>query len=117
MSKAIDDKEKRWLLAASIFYAITGLICLAILAMDYRLVHMALIGVFSIASALFLFKRKKLALWFIVPLFFTATTFSASLIYYGIGIYMSSAITAAAYLILTWIFTFYVVAKRGLLKG
>lgn len=117
MGETISHSDKMWLTAASIFYTITGLVCLAVLAMDYRLIHIALIGIFSLASAFCLYKRKRFALWCILPLFFTSTSFSASMLYYTVGGYIFLSVVMAVYLILTWIFTFYSVAKRALLKG
>lgn len=104
--------ESRGILATFIFYLASGLACLAALAIDFRLIHMALIGVFSLISAFTLVMKRTLALWFIAPLFFTATTFAALMLYYTVGkdILLSSAM--AAYLVLTWIFTAYAVAKR-----
>lgn len=111
--KAIIKKD-RWLFATLIFYMVTGLACLGALAMDYRLIHMMILGFFSLASAFSLLKWRKLTLWFAMPLFFTATTFSSIILYYMI--FSITGVIAAAYLVLTWIFTFYLIYKKEQLK-
>lgn len=106
------------IIAASIFYALTGIICLSFLAADFRLVHMALIGLFSLASAYSLFRKRAWALWVIIPLFFTATTFAAFMLYYyAVGGNLLLSVIMAVYLVLTWIFTFYTTYKRSELKS
>ncbi|MEM2319445.1 MAG: hypothetical protein QXW82_02350 [Candidatus Bathyarchaeia archaeon] len=109
--------ESWGMLLATIFYAVVGVACFVVLAADFRLVHIAIIGVFSLASAYSLFMRRAWALWFITPLFFTATTFALFMLYYGVGNDVPLSFAMAAYLVLTWIFTFYAVAKRRELKS
>lgn len=111
-------KVESWgMMLAAIFYAVTGIICLAVLASDFRLVHIAIIGVFSLASAYSLYTKRAWALWFIMPLFFTATTFALFMLYHTVGSNMLLSLVVAAYLVLTWIFTFYIAAKRRELKS
>jgi hypothetical protein len=109
--------ESLGMFAASIFYAVTGIICFAVLAADFRLIHIALIGIFSLASAYSLFRRRAWAIWFIMPLFFTATTFAASMLYYTMGSDIILSLTMTVYLVLTWIFTAYTAAKRKKLES
>ncbi|MGB9853457.1 MAG: hypothetical protein ACPLRY_01415 [Candidatus Bathyarchaeales archaeon] len=109
--------ESLGMFSASVFYAVSGIVCLAVLASDLALIHIGLIGILSLATAFGLFKKRAWALWFIIILFFMITTFSVSMLYYTMGgnILLDGAM--AAYLILTWIFTAYMAAKRKKLEG
>ncbi|MCS7114028.1 MAG: hypothetical protein RMJ15_00160 [Nitrososphaerota archaeon] len=109
--------ESRGMLLATVYYALTGIIFFAVLASDFRLVHMAIMGIFSLASAYSLYGKRAWALWFILPLFFTATTFALFMLYYAVGSDMLLSVAMAVYLVLTWIFTFYAAAKRKELKS
>jgi len=109
--------ESVGMLAASVFYAVTGIVCLAVLASDFALIHIGLIGILSLAAAFGLFKKRVWALWFIVILFFMVTTFSVSMLYYTMGSDIFLDVTMAAYLVLTWIFTAYTAAKRKKLES
>jgi len=104
--------------AASIFYAIVGIFSLVVLVTsNFELIHIGLIGILNLISAYGLFKKRAWALWVVVALFFIATTFSASMLYYAFGIDIILDICAIAYLILTWIFTAYVATKRKTLEA
>jgi hypothetical protein len=109
--------ESVGMFAASVFYAVTGIVCLAVLASDLALIHIGLIGILSLAVAFGLFKKRIWALWFIVILFFMVTTFSFSMLYYTMGSDIFLDAIMAAYLVLTWIFTVYTAAKRKKLEG
>ncbi len=111
-------KIESWgMFAASLFYAVSGIICLTILASDFALIHIGLMGILSLAAAFGLFKKRVWAIWLIVILFFMITTFSVSMLYYtwGADILLDSAM--ATYLVLTWIFTVYVAARRRKLES
>lgn len=103
--------------AASIFYAVTGVICFLVLAItgEYRLIHMGLIGILSLATAYGLLRRRRWALWSVFVLFFTSTAFAMSMLYYTIGDVLIDAIMVM-YLILTWIITIYLGARRKKLE-
>ncbi len=107
--------ESVGMLAATVFYAVTGIVCLAILAGE-MLIHVALIGILSLAVAFGLFMKRSWAMWFIVILFFTITTFSVSMLYYTMGSDIFLDVTMVAFLVLTWIFTAYTAAKRKKLE-
>jgi hypothetical protein len=102
---------------AAVFYAITGIVCFAVLASDLGLIHIGLIGILSLAAAFGLFIKRSWAMWFIAILFFTATTFSVSMLYYTMGSDILVDVAMAAFLVLTWIFTAYTAAKRKKLEG
>jgi hypothetical protein len=110
--------ENIGMLAATAFYAVVGIICFIVLAVvDFRLVHIGIIGILSLATAYGLFRKRDWTIWLIVVLFFIATTFSAYLLYYLAFRDFVSGLSAIAYLILTWIFTAYVTAKRKTLES
>jgi hypothetical protein len=73
--------EDRGLFAAFIVYAIMGSIFLALLPFLHFPPHIGILGIWSLATAYGLFMERKWALYFIVLLFFTATTFSLYTVY------------------------------------
>jgi hypothetical protein len=110
--------ENIGMLAATAFYAIIGVVCFIILAVvDFRLVHIGIIGILSLAAAYGLFRKRDWTIWLIAVLFFMATTFSAYILYYLAFRDLALGLSAIAYLILTWIFTAYVTVKRKTLES
>lgn len=110
--------ENLGMFAAFVFYAIVGIVCFAILAtVDFRLIHIGIIGILSLTTAYGLFKHRVWALWVVVALFFIATTFSAFTLYYAFVQDILLDVSVIAYLILTWIFTAYTAAKRKTLES
>jgi hypothetical protein len=109
--------EDRGMFAAFIFYAITGVVFLALLPLSRFPPHIGILGIWSLATAYGLFK-KRWKLYFIAPLFFVATTFSLYTIY---GFLVSAffekirlwSAVAIAYLVLTLGSTAYTVARRS----
>lgn len=99
-------------IAAICFYMVSGLVCLAVLSLDTRMVHMAIIGALSLLTAFCLLRKLGLFVWFAAVLFFTSTAFSVAMLYYGISVDIALAIVAAVYLILIWVFTGYTISKR-----
>lgn len=109
--------ENIGLLLASIFYASVGVVCFIVLAtIDYKLVHIGLMGIISLATAYGLFRRRRWALWSAFVLFFTNTAFAVSMLCYTMGgdILIDTAITL--YLILTWVATIYLAVRRKRLE-
>jgi len=109
--------ENKGMFTAFVFYAVVGIICFIVLAMDLRLVHIGIIGIFSLITAYGLFKKRVWTIWLIVMLFFIATTFSVYNLYYFLGKDLILDISMIAYLILTWVFTAYTAAKRKMLES
>lgn len=109
--------ESVGLLAASVFYAVTGIACFVVLSADFRLIHIGLIGILSLSAAYGIFKKRAWVLWFIVILFFMITAFSVSTLYYTMGSNVILDIVVAAYLVLTWVFTAYTANNRNKLEG
>ena len=104
--------ESAGITASFIFYAVAGIIFFIILPLACFPPHIGIIGVLSLLTAYGLLKRRVWAVWLVIILFFIGTTFSlVTLYYYFLGDVLIG-VGATAYLILTWIFTAYVVAKR-----
>lgn len=109
--------EDAGIFAASIFHAAVGITCFVVLAtIDLRMVHMALVGIISLATAYGLFRRRLWALWSIFALAFMVTVLAFSMLYYTAGSDILIDTAMVVYLILTWIFTVYVASKRRKLE-
>jgi hypothetical protein len=99
------------------FYAIAGIVCLAVLPMTNFPLHIGIIGILSLITAFGLFKKRSWTIWFIFVLFFVVTTHSIYMLYYYSGKDLLLDVSTSAYLILTWIFTAYAAAKRKTLQS
>jgi hypothetical protein len=106
------------LLLASIFYAITGIVSFGVLAItsEYRLIHIALIGIISLVTSYGLFRRRRWALWSVFMLFFMNTAFTLSTLYYTMGGDILIDTIMILYLALTWVATIYLAARRKKLE-
>jgi len=109
--------ESVGMFASFVFYAVVGIIWLAVLPITGFPPHIGIIGILSLTTAYGLFKNRIWTLWLIVALFFIATTFSAYTLYYAFGKAPLLDITMIAYLILTWIFTAYTASERKTLES
>jgi hypothetical protein len=109
--------ESKGTFTAFVFYAVVGIICFAVLAMDFRLLHIGIIGIFSLITAYGLLRKRVWTIWLIAVLFFVVTTFSMYNLYYSLGKDLILDIGMIAYLILTWVFTAYTVARRKMLES
>ena len=110
--------ESKGMFAASIFYAIAGIVFLILLVTAGFPPHLGIIGVFSLIAAYGLFQKRSWSIWLIAILFFVATTFSIYMLHYYLSLsdyLMSLGITA--YLVLTWIFSAYAASKRSSLES
>ncbi|MGB9778685.1 MAG: hypothetical protein ACPLW8_04700 [Candidatus Bathyarchaeales archaeon] len=99
------------------FYAVVGVICFVVLPLANFPPHIGIIGVLSLITAYGIFKKRVWAVWLVVMLLFIVTTFSAFMLYYLFGKDVLFDIGIFAYLILTWVFTVYIVAKRKIFEG
>jgi len=109
--------ENSGMFATSAFYAIVGIIFFVVLPMASFAPHLAIIGIFSLATAYGVFRKRAWTIWFVVILFFVATTFSAFMIYNIPQIDLLLGISAIVYLVLTWVFTAYAVTKRKVFES
>ena len=116
MSKRLKFKiESRSALAFSIFYVVSGALFFYLLANDLRMVHVGLIGILSIVTALGVFKMEKWSIWPAFIVFLMGNAFSISLLVNSLLIELGGLLVEAAliiYLILIWIVTVYLFAKR-----
>ncbi len=110
--------ESFGMFSAFAFYAAAGISCLAILAMvDFRLVHIGIIGVLNLMVAYGLLKSRVWTIWVVIALFFIATTFSVSMLYFAFWENMLQDAILIVYLFLTWVFTVYTGARRKALES
>ena len=107
--------ESKSMLVTSIFYAVAGIIFFVLLPMASFAPYLGIIGIFSLITAYGVFRKRSWVIWFVVILFFVGTTFSAFLIYSVVGMNFPLGMSALVYLVLTWIFTAYPLAKRKVL--
>jgi len=99
-----------------IFYLIVGIISFVALVIAYFPPHIGIIGIFSLVTAYGLFRKRNWTIWFVVMLFFIATTFATYTLYYYFGQDLLFTVEVLAYLILTWVFTAYAASKRKTLE-
>jgi hypothetical protein len=105
------------LLVVAAFYASVGIVCFATLAIvDPRFVHIGIIGILNLMTAYGLMKKRNWSVWLVIALFFIATTFSAYTLYYFALRDLLLGASMIAYLVLTWVFTAYMTAKRKMLE-
>jgi len=97
-------------LAFSLFYLISGILFLYSLTNDPNMVHIALIGILSVITAFGVFRMERWSIWLVFVLFCMGNAFSFSLIFQMSSLLFE--ITIIAYLILIWIATIYLMAKR-----
>jgi hypothetical protein len=109
--------ENKAMLATSMFYAIAGIIFLAWMALANFPPHIAIIGIFSLATAYGTLRKRSWTIWLVIIMFFTVTTFSAFMIYDILTRNTVLGTSMIAYLILTWIFTAYRASKRNTLES
>jgi SNF family Na+-dependent transporter len=104
--------ENTGMFLTTLFYAIVGIIFFVLLPIAGFTPYLAMIGIFSLLTAYGVFRRRTWAIWFVIILFFGATTFSAVMIYNILQIDTLLGLSSIGYLILTWVFTLYAVLKR-----
>ena len=107
--KRIRDNK---LFTALLFYGVVGIICVGILPSTGFVPHVSIIGVLNLITVYGLFKKRAWTIWFITILFFVASTFSLYSLYFFIGKNLLLEVILIIYLVLTWIFTGYMLAKR-----
>lgn len=103
--------------ATSIFYAVVGVIFLAVMFMSDFPPHIGIIGIFSLVAAYGLYRKRAWAIWFVLILFFAGTAFSAFIIYDVLASNYILGVSVIVYLILTWAFTAYAATRRNTLEG
>ena len=99
-------------LATSAYFGVVGIIFLVLLALSGFPPHIGLMGITSIIAAYGLFRKRHWAIWLIVALLFVATTFALYTLYFVLSSDILATVGMIVYVVLTWIFTIYAVAKR-----
>jgi hypothetical protein len=109
----------------TIFYLLAAVWNLTILAVNgVSMVHTALIALLSVITAYGLYKMEKWSLWLVVALFFIGNTFGFVSLYWSIArdgfagsidvLLLNLALIG--YVIMTWLATIYIGAKKDKLK-
>jgi len=106
-----------YLLASAVNFAILGIYGLG-------LFHVALVAVSSLIAAFGVYRLQSWSLWFVVGLFFIATTYGVLTLNISLESYaaspdisgLSAILAWVIYLLLTWIATIYVSVKRKNLR-
>ncbi|MGB9914578.1 MAG: hypothetical protein ACPLIG_05405 [Candidatus Bathyarchaeales archaeon] len=99
-------------LAPVAFYGAVGIIFLVLLPFANFPPHIGLTGILNLIAAYGIFKKRAWAMWLVAALFAVGTTLSLYTLYVIAFSNWLVSISMAAYAILTWVFTAYVVAKR-----
>jgi uncharacterized membrane protein (DUF2068 family) len=108
-----------------LFYIIAAIGNLYVLAANgLAMVHTALIAILSLITAYGLYRMEKWSLWLVVVLFFIGNTFGFVTLYYSIvGSGFAGSVDTLllnlaliGYLIMTWLATIYIGARRDKLK-
>lgn len=108
-------KIQSWgIFLSAIFYLIVGILLMGALVLySLQLIHFAIVGTLSLITALGLFVAKKWTVWFAVGLFFIGNVFSAFNLHYSVFRNdITMQIAFAVHIVLLWIATIYVWAKR-----
>jgi len=116
--------ENLWMFASSMFYAVAGMIFFYVLALEPGLFHLGLLGAMSIVSAYGTLKKRKWVLWFVVAFFTVGTGFASITLYYSVinyGFFPNMEVgllnvALVVYVMLTWVFSIYVMARRRKLE-
>jgi uncharacterized membrane protein (DUF2068 family) len=109
--------ESKGMFTAFVFYVLVGIISFAVLSMANFPPHIGIIGILNLITAYGLFKKRVWTIWFVVMLFFIATTFSVVTLYSLSGKDLLLDISVIVYLVLTWVFTAYTATKRKTLES
>jgi hypothetical protein len=109
-------KENKGMLLTSVFFIAAGMVSLAMLPLTLYPPHLAIIGIFSLITGYGLLTKRSWSLYSVVILFFMATTLALYTLYYVFDEDVIVNIAMIAYLILTWIATGYVAARRTKLE-
>jgi len=117
--------EYKGMFLFALFYLVAGIANFMILGVySLGLFHVALVAVLSLFAAFGLIRLQRWSLWIVVGLFFIATTYGTIMLSISLGSYgasqeignMLTVLAWIVYLLLTWVATIYVAAKRKNLK-
>jgi hypothetical protein len=105
------------MLVAIAFYAVAGIVNFAALFMANFPPHLGIMGILSLVAAYGLFMKRDWAIWIVAILFFVVTTFSVYTLYSLWSLDLILDLSMVAYLILTWVFTAYILMNRRVLES
>jgi ABC-type thiamin/hydroxymethylpyrimidine transport system permease subunit len=109
----------------AVFYLVAGVVNFIIWGTyGLSLFHVALVAVLSLVAAFGVYQMQSWSLWLVIGLFFITTTYGAFMVNVFLGKYavtpdMTNLLTVIMwiiYLLLTWIATVYVAARRKSLR-
>jgi hypothetical protein len=113
--------KRRDALLLAIFYGVVGVLQLASLALDVRMMWVGILAVLSLVAAYGLFRARKWSVWLVIMLFFPQVVFGASTLYGSLALYsFNPEVTLllleaalALFIVLSFISFVYVAAKRN----
>jgi hypothetical protein len=103
---------KRVELASLAFYAVSGIIQLALLPFAGFPPHVALIGILSLVAAYSLFTNRGWTQWLVAILFIIASVFAFYTLYFAGFSNLLLGLGLIAYVALAWVFALYILFKR-----
>jgi hypothetical protein len=113
--------KRRDALLLAIFYGIVGVLQLASLALDVRMMWIGILAILSLTAAYGLLRARKWSVWLVIMLFFPQVVFGAFTLYGSIALYsFNPEVTLllleaalAVFIVLFFISFVYVAAKRN----
>jgi hypothetical protein len=99
-------------LASIAFYAVSGILLLALLPFTGFPPHMGFLGIVSLITAYSLFTKRAWAPWLVFIMLVTITVFSGVTLY-SVG-FSNLLVTALIlpYLVLAWVFTVFLLRRK-----
>lgn len=99
-------------IASLAFYAVSGIIQLALLPFAGFPPHVALIGILSLVAAYSLFTNRGWTQWLVVVLFIIASVFAFYTLYFAGFSNLLLGLGLIVYAVLTWVVALYIFFKR-----
>jgi len=102
-------------LSFAAFYLVSAALFFYSLVMDPGMTHVGLIGILSLITAFGVFRRERWSVWLAFLVFCIANAFSITTLLNPLTAEIGGTIlevTLIVYLIIIWISTFYLIAKR-----
>ena len=99
-------------LLSFVFFAVAGVALLVLLPFTDYPPHLGLTGILSLITAYGLFMKRFWSVWLVAALFFVVNVFCLITLYYTISINWLASLGLIAYLVLTWLFTLYILNDR-----
>ena len=107
-------------LLLAVFYAVVGILQLAALTLDVRMMWIGALAILSLIAAYGLFSARKWSVWLVIMLFFPQVVFGAFSLYGLAALYSSPEISVlllevglAVFIVLSFVSFVYIAAKRN----